>query len=102
MDGKKLYKSRTDKKISGVCGGLAAYFGIDVTLMRIVWILLGFFSGIGIFIYILCAIVMPTEPDVIDYRNGSGYDGGRRDYDRNEYDGGRRDYSRNEYDDRRN
>jgi len=86
MEGKRLYKSRTDKKISGVCGGIAAYYGIDSTLVRIIWILLLFFAGGGIVLYIICAVVMPNEPDVIDYRGGPGYDHSRDERDRNDYD----------------
>ena len=69
MEGRKLYKSRTDKKLDGVCGGIAAYFKIDSTLVRIVWLLLGF-TVFGIFAYIVCAALMPREPEVIDYRDG--------------------------------
>ena len=68
MKEKKLYKSRNDKKIDGVCGGIAEYFGIDATLVRIVWLLLAF-TSVGLIAYIVCAIVMPRDPGVIDYRD---------------------------------
>ena len=60
---KKLYRSRTDKKICGVCGGLAKYLEIDVTIVRLVCALLVVFTGIGLLAYIIGALVMPNEPD---------------------------------------
>lgn len=63
MESKKLYRSKTDKMISGVCGGLAQYFGVDATLVRLVFALLVFFGvGSGILLYIILAIVVPLEP----------------------------------------
>lgn len=60
--GKKLYRSKTDKKIAGVCGGVAAYFGIDSTIVRVLWLLLVIFFGTGLLAYIVCAIIMPEDP----------------------------------------
>lgn len=60
---KRLYRSATDRKICGVCGGLADYFGLDSTLIRLAFIalaVLGFSTGI--ILYILAAVVMPDEP----------------------------------------
>ena len=65
MKGKKLYKSKTDEKIAGVCGGIAEYFGIDSTLVRIAWALLVLCAGTGVLAYIVCALVMPEKP--VDY-----------------------------------
>lgn len=60
---KKLFKSRTDKKISGVCAGLAEYFGISTTMVRIIFALGAFFGyGSFILVYIVMAIAMPKEP----------------------------------------
>lgn len=59
---KKLYRSKTDKKIAGVCGGVAAYFGIDSTIVRVLWLLLVIFFGTGLLAYIVCAIIMPEDP----------------------------------------
>ena len=56
---KKLYKSNTDKKLCGVCGGIAEYFDVDSTLIRLAWVLLTLFVGCGIIAYIIAAIVMP-------------------------------------------
>ena len=58
---KKLTKSRTNKVISGVCGGVAQYLNLDPTIVRVVWALITFFGGSGIILYIICAIVMPEE-----------------------------------------
>jgi len=60
---KKLYKSRRDIKLDGVCGGVAEYLGLDSTLVRIVWALFMFFGGSGIILYIICMIFMPREPE---------------------------------------
>lgn len=57
---KKLYKSKTDKKICGVCGGLGEYFNVDSTIIRLAAVLLAFF-GCGILVYIVAAIIMPEE-----------------------------------------
>jgi phage shock protein PspC (stress-responsive transcriptional regulator) len=58
---KKLYRSRTDKKIFGVCGGLAKYFGVDVTVIRILFLVGLFIVGGGLLAYLICALVMPEE-----------------------------------------
>lgn len=57
---KRLYKSITNKKLCGVCGGLAEYFDFEPTLVRLAWILFTVLGGSGIIAYILAAIVMPT------------------------------------------
>jgi phage shock protein C len=59
---KKLMRSRTDKKIAGVCGGFANYFDLDVTLVRIIWVMLVVFGGCGVLGYFIAWIVMPEEP----------------------------------------
>lgn len=59
---KRLYKSRTDRMIDGVCGGIAKYFNLDATLVRIAWVLLTLLGGSGILLYIVAMIVMPKEP----------------------------------------
>ncbi|MDY6313612.1 MAG: PspC domain-containing protein [Clostridia bacterium] len=56
---KKLYKSQTDRKICGVCGGIAEYFGIDSTIVRLIWVLFILCFGTGILAYFLFALVMP-------------------------------------------
>ncbi len=59
---KRLYKSRKDKMIDGVCGGFAEYFNIDVTLIRIVWALSLLINGLGLIAYILAMIFVPVNP----------------------------------------
>lgn len=56
---KKLYKSHTDRKICGVCGGVAEYINLDPTVVRLLWIIFACFGGMGIPAYIIAAIVMP-------------------------------------------
>ena len=58
---KKLYRSATDKKICGVCGGLAKYIGMDSSVLRVIWALLTLFWGAGLVLYIICALVIPVE-----------------------------------------
>jgi phage shock protein PspC (stress-responsive transcriptional regulator) len=60
---KKLYRSRTDRKLVGVCGGLGKYFDIDSTIVRIVFVLLLFCGTLGFWLYIAMAIIVPEEPD---------------------------------------
>ncbi|WP_109126818.1 PspC domain-containing protein [Dyella sp. C11] len=56
---KRLHRSLTDKKIAGVCGGIAQYLGWDPTLVRLLWVILTLLGGSGILIYIVLWIVMP-------------------------------------------
>jgi len=58
---RRLRKSRTDRMIDGVCGGIAGYFGLDATLVRIAWVLLTLFGGSGFVLYIAAMIIMPKE-----------------------------------------
>ena len=61
---KKLYKSTTNKKIFGVCGGLADYFNVDPTLIRLLWAVLIFCMGTGILAYIIAALILPEQQDI--------------------------------------
>lgn len=56
---KRLYKSATDKKICGVCAGIAEYFDIDPTLVRLAWVVFTCLGGSGVLAYIIAAIVLP-------------------------------------------
>ena len=67
METKRIYKSRTNIKIDGVCAGVANYLNLDPTLVRIVWLLIALVGGSGILLYIVCMIIIPREPDVKDY-----------------------------------
>lgn len=60
---KKLYKSN-NRMICGVCAGLAEYLGIDPTVVRLIWVALGL-TGTGILLYIIAALVMPENMDVM-------------------------------------
>ena len=59
---KRLYRSREDRMISGVCGGLADYFNVDPTLVRLGFVLFFLAYGIGIIPYIIAAILIPYGP----------------------------------------
>ena len=56
---KKLHKSATDRKLAGVCGGIAEYLDVDPTVVRVVWAIGSAFAGAGVIAYIACAIIMP-------------------------------------------
>lgn len=61
---KKLYRSRQDRVISGVCGGLGSYLGVDPTVLRVVAALLAFVSfGTAILIYLVLALIVPLAPE---------------------------------------
>ena len=60
-DVKKLRRSVKDKKILGVCGGFAEYFDIDVTIVRIIFLVLLLGAGSGLLAYLICALVMPED-----------------------------------------
>ena len=59
---RRLTRSVTDKKIAGVCAGIAEYFDLDPTVVRIVWLLLFLLGGTGGLAYIICWIVLPLAP----------------------------------------
>ena len=61
MDGKRLYRSKKDRMIYGVCGGIANYFNIDPTLVRLAFVLIAMGAGSGILAYIIAAIIIPDE-----------------------------------------
>ena len=60
---KKLYRSTTQVKISGVCGGVAEYFNIDPTVVRVIWAVTSIFAFAGVIAYAVCAFVIPEKPD---------------------------------------
>lgn len=66
MESKRLYRSRRQSVISGVCGGIGEYFNIDPVLIRVLWIVIGIsVNGTGILFYIIASIVIPKEPKKI-------------------------------------
>lgn len=58
---KKLYKSNMDKKLCGVCGGIAEYLNVDATIVRLIFVILGLWSGVGVIFYIIAALLIPDE-----------------------------------------
>ncbi|MFN4111484.1 MAG: PspC domain-containing protein [Ignavibacteria bacterium] len=63
---KKLYRSRSNKIIGGVCGGIGDYFEVDPVLIRVLFVFLAFFHGSGLLLYLLLLIIVPQEPVVFD------------------------------------
>ena len=61
MNGKKLYRSDENKMLAGVCGGIADYFGVDPTLIRLAWVVFSLLGGSGLLAYILAAIIIPRD-----------------------------------------
>jgi phage shock protein C len=58
----RLYRSRDERMLFGVAGGMARYFGVDPALVRLVWVLLFLAAGAGILLYIIAAVIVPAEP----------------------------------------
>ena len=59
---RKLYRSQTNRQVAGVCGGLAQYFNLDATLVRVLFVLLAVLGGSGLVLYIAMWIIVPKEP----------------------------------------
>lgn len=58
---RRLYRSKYDRQIAGVCGGLAAYFNVEPTIVRVIFLLITFMGGPGLLLYIVLALVVPEE-----------------------------------------
>lgn len=58
----KLYRSKSNRIIAGVCGGLGEYFKVDPTLIRLLWVLLSLSGGAGVVAYIIAWVIIPEEP----------------------------------------
>lgn len=58
---KRLYRSTHDRMLFGVCGGLAEYFDVDPTLVRLAWVIFCTFAGSGVLAYIIAAIIIPNR-----------------------------------------
>ncbi|MEE1224219.1 MAG: PspC domain-containing protein [Clostridia bacterium] len=58
---KKLYRSRADRKLCGICGGIGEYLGIDSTVVRLLWVLLSLMAFTGVIIYIIAAFIIPEQ-----------------------------------------
>jgi phage shock protein C len=59
---RKLYRSKTDRKLAGVCGGVAQYFNLDATLVRVLFVLLAVLGLTGVILYVAMWIIVPNEP----------------------------------------
>ena len=66
MKGKKLYRSRENAMLAGVCGGIGEYFDIDPTIVRLAWVILGFCGGVGLWAYVIAAVIIPQRPQFIE------------------------------------
>ncbi len=65
MGNKRLYRTEGPyKMLCGVCGGIAEYFDIDPTLVRVLWVIAFFFASFGFWAYVICAIIMPKKSDI--------------------------------------
>lgn len=62
-DRKRLYRSRNQRMLAGVCGGIGSYFDIDPTVIRILFVLFALVVGGGVLLYIILLIIMPLEPE---------------------------------------
>ena len=72
MTKKKLYRSRENRMIAGVCGGLGEYFEIDPTLVRLALVFLALWWGGGILLYLLAWFIIPEEPEPEEREKSSG------------------------------
>ncbi len=61
---KRLYRITEGRKLCGVCGGMAEYFEIDPSVVRIIWAVATLFCGTGLLAYILCAFILPKKSDI--------------------------------------
>lgn len=61
MDTKRLVKSNQNRIFCGVCGGIAQYFAIDPTVIRLIWVVFSLAGGSGLLAYIIAAVIMPSE-----------------------------------------
>ncbi len=59
---RKLYKSKSNRVLGGVCGGIGEYFGVDPTWVRLAWVIFSMMGGSGLLAYIIAALIVPEEP----------------------------------------
>ncbi len=62
---KRLYRSRSDRRVAGVCGGIADYLAVDPTIVRIIWVIFAIAGGPGVVLYIILAAIVPEEPEFV-------------------------------------
>ena len=78
---KKLYRSRDNKVLAGVCGGIGEYFEIDPVIIRLIWIVLTMIWGFGLFLYIIAIFLIPLEPKEIKIQDvGTTTQESKKDY----------------------
>lgn len=82
---KRLFKSSTDKKVMGVCGGLGEYFNIDPTLIRVLFAVLFFGYGFGFMVYFILGIALPYDYEVKGANNRPSFTSHRKKVDYPEY-----------------
>ncbi|NCA76197.1 MAG: PspC domain-containing protein [Alphaproteobacteria bacterium] len=63
-DIKRLYRSKKDRVLGGVCAGIANYFNVDPVLIRVAWVVGFFIGGVGFLAYLIAWIIMPEEPGI--------------------------------------
>lgn len=64
---KKLYRLKDNTKVSGVCGGISEFLGVDVTVIRLLWVLGSLFNILlGVGMYVACVFIIPEEPEYYD------------------------------------
>lgn len=61
---KRIYKIRDQKKLCGVCAGVAEYFDLDPTLVRVLWAAISLGYGVGVIAYIICAVIFPDKSEL--------------------------------------
>lgn len=70
---KKLYRDTANQQLAGVCSGIAEYFDIDPTVVRLLWVFAVLFVGTGVLAYIICAIIIPEKPYNYNNYNDTDY-----------------------------
>ncbi len=60
---KKLYRSRRNRMLGGVCGGIGEYLNLDPTVIRLLWVLFSFMGGSGLLAYLICLVIIPENPE---------------------------------------
>lgn len=69
MEPKKLYRNEDNRVIAGVCSGVAEYFNIDPTIVRIIWAVVCLCYGTGLILYLVCALVIPVKPNTFETKD---------------------------------
>ncbi len=65
---KRLYRSRKERQLAGVCGGVADYLGVDPTLVRLLWVIFALAGGPGVLLYVIMAAIVPEESEFVQAR----------------------------------